>query len=355
MDFKAYLRNRKNRRNVAVLVAATVVVLLALYIQVQLSPVGTTATKKSVDVTVAAGDSTRTIVDKLAQAGAIRNASLFYYYVRLTGHGADFRAGTYTLSLDATRSDIVRVLTGKSIGAIKTMKFTIPEGYTAKQIAERLASKGYVNKAEFMELLQQPGAFDSTALETLPTDSKQLVRLEGYLFPDTYVLPIDSTEKEIVQTMVGEFDAKLGELPAGWKQQMAKRKLTLHEVLTVASLIEREVVVDKERPIVASVIYNRLHIGQPLQIDATVQYLLPEQKARLMYSDLKVDSPYNTYKVKGLPPGPIANPSLASIKAALYPESTKYYYYVTKKDGTSSHLFATTYAEHLNNIAKSKQ
>lgn len=355
MDFKSYLRNRKNRKNVAILAAATFVVVCALLIQVQLSPVGSTAMKKSVDVTVAAGDSTRTIVDKLAQVGAIRNATMFYYYVRVTGHGPDFRAGTYTISLDASRSEIVSILTGKQIGIFKRMKFTIPEGFTAKQIAVRLASKGYVNKDEFLNLLQQPGSFEGEAISELPTDSKQLTRLEGYLFPDTYILPMNSTEKEIIQTMVSEFDKKLDALPSGWKQQMAKRKLTLHELLTVASLIEREVVVEKERPIVASVIYNRLAIGQPLQIDATVQYLLPEQKSRLLYSDLKVDSPYNTYKVKGLPPGPIANPSLASIEAALYPASTNYYYYVTKKDGTSSHLFATTYAQHLNNIAKSKQ
>lgn len=355
MDWKSVLRNRKNRKNGVIIVAALVVVLCAVFIHGQLSPVGSTASKKAVDVTVAAGDSTRTIVDKLAQAGAIRNATLFYYYVRATGHGPDFRAGTYTISLDSTRSEIVSILTGKQVGFFKRMKFTIPEGFTVKQIASRLAAKGYVNQEEFLALMQQPGTFDSQALNALPTDSKQIARLEGYLFPDTYVLPIDSTEKEIVQTMVSELDTKLGELPNGWKQEMAKRKLTLHEVLTVASLIEREVVVEEERPIVASVIYNRLAIGQPLQIDATVQYLLPEQKARLLYSDLKIDSPYNTYKVKGLPPGPIANPSLASIKAALYPASTKYFYYVTKKDGTSAHLFAATYAEHLTNIAKSKQ
>lgn len=355
MDFKQFMRNRKNRKNSAIVGAATLVVLFAIYIQLQLSPVGSTSSKKVVDVTIAAGDSTRTIMDKLETAGAIRNASMFYYYVRLTGHGSDFRAGTYTISLDASRSDIVRILTGKQVGIFKRMKFTIPEGFTAKQIAERLASKGYANKEEFMNLLQQPGTFEGQALADIPTDSKQLIRLEGYLFPDTYILPVNSTEQEIIQTMVSEFDQKLDQLPSGWKEQMAERKLTLHDVLTVASLIEREVVVGKERPIVASVIFNRLAIGQPLQIDATVQYLLPEQKSRLLYSDLKIDSPYNTYKVKGLPPGPIANPSLASIEAAIYPAKTNYYYYVTKKDGTSEHLFATTYAQHLNNIAKSKQ
>jgi UPF0755 protein len=235
------------------------------------------------------------------------------------------------------------------------MTFTIPEGYTAKQIAARLAAKGFVNKAEFMALLQKPDQFAGDGVKSANGGGGQLVALEGYLFPETYSLPVDSTEQEIAQTMVTQLDKELATLPKGWDKQLAKLNLTMHELLTVASLIEREVVVDKERPIVASVIYNRLKIGQPLQIDATVQYLLSKQKERLLYADLKVDSPYNTYKRKGLPPGPIANPSLASIRAALYPASTNYYYYVTKKDGTSSHLFAETYAQHLNNIAKSKQ
>ena len=123
--------------------------------------------------------------------------------------------------------------------------------------------------------------------------------------------------------------------------------------MTVASLVEREVVVDEERPIVAGIIYNRLKEGMPLQIDATVQYLLDKQKDRLMESDLQVDSPYNTYKIKGLPPGPIASPSVKSIEAALFPKKTDYFYYVTKKDGSHEHLFAETLKQHNQNIAKS--
>jgi UPF0755 protein len=129
--------------------------------------------------------------------------------------------------------------------------------------------------------------------------------------------------------------------------------LTLHQLLTIASLIEREAVLDEERPLIASVIYNRLKIGQPLQIDATIQYLFATPKERLFEKDLQIESPFNTYLHTGLPPGPISDSSFASIKAALYPETSDYFYYVTKKDGSHSHLFAKTFAEHQKNIEKS--
>jgi len=131
--------------------------------------------------------------------------------------------------------------------------------------------------------------------------------------------------------------------------------MTFHDLLTIASLVEREVVVDEERALVAGVIYNRLEDGMKLQIDATVQYSLDKPKQRLYEKDLLIDSPYNTYEVEGLPPGPIASPSLESIKAALYPEKSEYFFYVTKKDGSQTHLFAKTYKEHLRNIDKSNQ
>jgi UPF0755 protein len=136
---------------------------------------------------------------------------------------------------------------------------------------------------------------------------------------------------------------------------LEEKKMTLHELLTIASLVEREVVIDEERALVAGVIYNRIEDGMMLQIDATVQYSLDKPKERLYEKDLLIDSPYNTYKVEGLPPGPIASPSIASITAALYPEESDYLFYVTKKDGSQSHLFAKTYEEHLKNIEKSKQ
>jgi UPF0755 protein len=179
--------------------------------------------------------------------------------------------------------------------------------------------------------------------------------LEGYIFPETYEVPQTSTDEKIVRRMFEELDRKLALLPADWQQQMEKLGLTFHDIMTIASLIEREVVVDEERALVASVIYNRLNQKYPLQIDATVQYALDAPKERLLYVDLEVDSPYNTYKHAGLPPGPIASPGLKSIEAALYPDTSTYMFYVTKKDGTAEHYFAETYEAHQSNIAKSNE
>ncbi|MNI43023.1 putative aminodeoxychorismate lyase [compost metagenome] len=174
------------------------------------------------------------------------------------------------------------------------------------------------------------------------------------MFPETYELVKESTPEQVVEAMLEQLEKKL-DSAGGWQAKLKERGLSLHELLTVASLVEREVVVDSERPVVAGVIYNRLDKGQKLEIDATVQYLLDKQKERLYEKDLKVDSPYNTYRNEGLPPGPISSPGLASIQAALVPEASDYYFYVTKKDGSQGHLFAKTYKEHLANIKKSQQ
>jgi len=154
---------------------------------------------------------------------------------------------------------------------------------------------------------------------------------------------------------MAELDRKLDQLPEGWQDLLEERDMTLHDLLTVASLIEREVAVAEERPIVASVIYNRLAKGMPLQVDATVLYALGGTKDRVLDEDLEIDHPYNTYKIPALPPGPIASPSLASIQAALEPEDTEYLYYVTKKDGSRTHLFAKTLQEHQRNIRRSEE
>jgi UPF0755 protein len=191
--------------------------------------------------------------------------------------------------------------------------------------------------------------------EEIPAEANLRHHLEGYLFPATYELPKkDLTAKGIAETMLKETEKRLAEIP-DWESQLEARGVTFHELMTIASLVEREVVADQERALVAGVIYNRLDEDMRLEIDATVQYLLDKPKERLLYADLEVESPYNTYRQKGLPPGPISSPSLESIQAALNPEKSDYLFYVTKKDGTQEHLFAKTYKEHLKNIEASKK
>ncbi|MCD9023086.1 endolytic transglycosylase MltG [Cohnella silvisoli] len=319
-----------------------------------LRPTSTSATP--VQITISSGMRAKKVAEVLEQNGLIRSAFLFSGWLKLQGEGSRFQAGVYELTPGMTRDQIVAKLNNGEIMAAATIHFTIPEGFTVQQIAARLAETAGVNKAKFLEAAGQPAQWTGSMwTKTLPTDNNLRFPLEGYLFPETYEMKRGSTEADIINRMLSELDHKLDQLPEDWQSTLEERGLTVHQLLTIASLVEREVVVDDERPIVASVIQNRLKKKMPLQIDATIQYLLDKQKERLLEVDLKVDSPYNTYLRAGLPPGPIASPSFKSIEAALFPEQTDYLYYVTKKDGTNTHLFAVTYKQHQKNIQLSEK
>lgn len=311
---------------------------------------------KPVRVTVEKGMRAQQVAELLEAHGLVRDAWLFGAWLKWKGEGTRFQAGVYEFVPGMSREEIVDKLNNGKTLAPATYRFTIPEGFTVEQMAERLAQAGVVDRDAFLEAVRHPERFaDATWVSGIPKDAGLRYPLEGYLFPETYEVKHGSTAEDIVARMLAELDHKLGELPDDWQETMEARGLTMHELLTVASLIEREVVVDAERPLVASVIYNRLARGMPLQIDATIQYLLDKPKERLLEEDLQIDSPYNTYRNPGLPPGPIASPGLKSIEAALYPADTDYLYYVTKKDGSNEHLFATTYSQHQRNIRISEQ
>ncbi|WP_036723261.1 endolytic transglycosylase MltG [Paenibacillus forsythiae] len=308
----------------------------------------------AVKITIEKGMGSSEIADLLERTGIIRSALLFKGYLKWTNEGSQFKAGTYSAAPGATYDNLIARLNAGDVVKKETVVFTIPEGYTVKQIADRLAQTWGTDAALFVSLMDTGAELRETDLLGIPQDKGIRHRLEGYLFPETYELVKGSTPQQIVEKMMEELEKRLDSV-SGWQAKLKARGLTLHELLTVASLVEREVVVDSERPLVAGVIYNRLDKGQKLEIDATVQYLLPQPKERLLYKDLEVKSPYNTYRNTGLPPGPICSPGLASIKAALEPEASDYYYYVTKKDGSHAHLFAKTYKEHLANIQKSRE
>lgn len=309
-----------------------------------------------IEVTISSGMRAKSVAELLEQKGLIRNAFLFSGWLKLKGEGSRFQAGVYELTPGMTRDEIVAKLNAGDIIAEATIRFTIPEGFTVEQTASRLADAGLVDKAKFLDVAAKPELWSGSIWTSeLSKDINLRYPLEGYLFPDTYEMKRDSTEAEIINRMLAELDRKLDQLPEEWQLTLEERGMTVHQLLTIASLIEREVVVDEERPIVSSVIHNRLGLGMPLQIDATIQYLLDKQKEKLLTADLKVESPYNTYLQQGLPPGPIAAPSYKSIEAALYPDETDYVYYVTKKDGTNSHLFAVTFKQHQKNIQLSEK
>jgi UPF0755 protein len=231
-------------------------------------------------------------------------------------------------------------------GRVDAVKVTIPEGFTVWQIADKLAENGLVDRARFLELVTHGGR--SFVAES-PAGTE---RLEGYLFPSTYLIPVRASPREIVTQMLDTFrNQVIPELAANTDRLSVDGKpVSVHQVVTVASLVEREAKKPADRPLVSAVIWNRLARGMRLQVDATVLYAMGEHRPRLYYRDLGIDSPYNTYTHVGLPPGPIANPGLASIRAALHPARVDYLYYVARPDG--SHIFSRTLEEH--NSAKTR-
>ncbi|MGP0586780.1 endolytic transglycosylase MltG [Paenibacillus timonensis] len=338
----------------------TVLLLLAIigvgaagiYVYTGMQPVE--AKEQSVKFTIEPGTGTSGIAELLENQGLIKNSFLFVSYLKWKSEGSHFQAGVYEMNPGVTYDEIIAKLNGGDVVKAEMIRFTIPEGFTVKQMADKLAEEGLADKAAFLQLAKSAGELDDELLTQIPADERLTYRLEGYLFPETYELKKGSNERDIIARMLQETGERLGEIP-DFTQKLQARGLTLGEMMTVASLVEREVVVDAERPKVAGVIYNRLKDGMKLEIDATVQYVLDKPKERLLNSDLRsVDSPYNTYLYEGLPPGPIAAPSLKSIEAALTPEPSEYLFYVTKKDGSGEHLFAKTYKEHLKNIETSK-
>lgn len=340
----------------AVLAVAAVAV-AGYYALEQLKPAPAAA---EVVFTIEEGSNSAEIADLLEQQGLIRNASIFSYYLKYKKLGTGFQAGTYAMTPGLDIQEIIRRLNAGETVREETIRVTIPEGFTMRQTIAALVQAGF-DEEKLLGYAKDPASLfeaDSSGAAALrasriPENEAYRFALEGYLFPETYELPLSVDESQALRRMALELDRKLATLPEGWEARLEELGVTFHELMTIASLVEREVVVDAERPLVAGVIYNRLAIKMPLQIDATVQYLFDEQKERLFEKDLQIESPYNTYLNGGLPPGPIASPGLASIEAALYPESSDYLFYVTKKDGTGEHYFGKTYEEHLRNIRKS--
>jgi UPF0755 protein len=290
-----------------------------------------------VRVTVAPGAALAAVGKDLKERGLIRSPLVF----GLLGRGMTLQPGAYDVSASETPRQLLRRLAN---GDVATVKVTFPEGFTVEKIARRLKEKGVIaDETGFLTLVTQKG-------NTLKASFPPPTNLEGYLFPDTYSFPVGATEKQVAQQMLSLFDRLVAK---GKAEDIKKSKRSLAEIVTVASLIEREAETDEDRPKIAGVIYNRLARNQRLEIDATVQYARKEHKSRLLFRDLDVDSPYNTYRHSGLPPGAIANPGLPSIEAAINPEKSSYLYYVAGPDG-KSHLFGRTFAEHTANIARAR-
>lgn len=333
---------------------------IGYYVFEQLKPAE--ASSEEIVFTIPEGASSGRIAMILEEEGLVRDGTILSYYFRYKGIGTEFQAGTYAMTPGISVQEMIRKLNAGETVREETLRFTLPEGFTVAQTIGLLAESLGFSREKLEQIAQTPSSFaehpatgEATRAAGIPERSDYRFKLEGYLFPETYELSKDATEEDAFFRMIAELDRKLATLPEGWEARLAEREITFHELMTIASLVEREVVADTERALVAGVIYNRIEKGMPLQIDATVQYLFDEQKERLFEKDLQIESPYNTYLNAGLPPGPIASPGLESIRAALYPEASEYLFYVTKKDGSGEHLFAKTYEEHLRNIRKSNE
>ncbi|MDQ7823526.1 MAG: endolytic transglycosylase MltG [Candidatus Eremiobacteraeota bacterium] len=276
----------------------------------------------------------------LEREGVIENRLLFRLTMKLAGAEASLKPGCYLVD---PRENMMEIVNQFRKGSFRLRLVTIPEGLTLKEVAQILEKNGVAKASEVLR----------TAKESeFSLGGKKLPDIEGYLLPNTYDIPDFFTTKEVLETMLKAFETSV--LPL-YERNRGKLpyKLTLRQVVILASMVEREAQVPSERPVIAMVYYNRLRRGMRMECDATIQFALGKPRAILKLSDLKLQSPYNTYLHDGLPPGPIANPGIDCIRAAIEPARNDYLYYVrndVKNDG--SHVFSRTFAEHNEAISK---
>ncbi len=323
---------------------------LGMYLNFRRDEIDTPASTDSTPIpfTIQPGENGATVAVRLERLGIIRNAELFRLVLRYWGVDAQIEAGDYVLRRDMSLSEVVSQL---QHGRLRAKTVTIREGLRAEETAHLLAGEGLVDQEEFIRLVRDD-AFHYDFLRDRPADAPKT--LEGFLFPDTYQFAVNISTTAVIDAMLQNFDQRI---TIEMRQQALDAGLDLFQVLTLASIVEREAVVPEERPIIASVYLNRLRRGMYLEADPTVQYAkgyVSETERwwpRLSLDELRaVDSPFNTFIHPGLPPGPICSPGLASIEAVLNPADTDYLFFHAKGDG--SHAFAETFEEHLENQQK---
>lgn len=314
--------------------------------------------EEGMEFTIPLGSSTEDIALLLQEKGIIDNPSLYKILSKINGYDGKYQSGTHIISNSADYCNLVgydnlmRILTGRPLDN-PTMTVTIPEGYAYFQIKQLFDEKGLVKPEDLDKAANDISSFDFAFIEGIPEGREP--RLEGYLFPETYIFDTKKGARHVIAKMVDQFNKAF---PEPYYRRATELGMTVDEVIILASIIEREVQNPDERDIISGIFHNRLKSKDPtlnyLQSCATIQYILltttGEVKEQITQEDTQIDHPYNTYKHPGLPPGPICNPGLEAIKAALFPENTDYLYFVAKGDGT--HHFSKTYNEHVNAMHK---
>lgn len=320
-----------------VIAAVTVVLLLLVMIFRPANPFDYSTIK----VSIPEGSSARS-VQSLLKANKILTAhSAFLLTLKIFNLEDRVKAGDYSLSpADPLLTVISKLVGGQTVPA-QEIRVAFPEGTSIYKMGVILKEKGFKHWREFQQLVDEGITAELRARHWQLFKYIASESLEGYLFPDTYNFFPDASAEAMAEVMLNRFESVV--IPF-WAQAGHDTKRSLHEILTLASIVEKEARIPAERPIIASVFYNRLKLGMPLAADPTVKYALERPSKRVYLDQLSVKSPYNTYKVRGLPPGPICNPGLDSIKAAVYPAKTNYLFFVAKKDG--SHTFSRTWQEH---------
>jgi UPF0755 protein len=338
---------RKRRSNAGSAVLGVLLVLGILgviFVIYSAATGGEDGSKESARVRVVRGDTLSDVAAKLEEAGVIESAFLFEVQARYEGYGTEIKTGRYTVRPGQDSGEILHELT---VGqAAPTITVTIPEGLTIEETAATVAADSSVPADEF----------EAAALRTdygyAFLDDSDVRTTEGYLFPAKYDFEKGVTARQIVDRLLEQYLLETQDLD--FAEAKERLELTEDQVVTVASLIEKEAASPEEKPLIASVIYNRMRKDTPLQIDATIQYALKRPKANLSLADLKVDSPYNTYENKGLPPGPICSPGKDSLQAALNPANTDYLYYVLEANG-EEHFFTRSYDDFLREKEKAER
>ncbi len=333
----------KKKKKPSFVLTLFLILIIAISLPFALDYIGTGSDEK-VSFSIKSGESTARIAEDLKKSGVIEYPLFFRIMSKISGFDGKYMVGDFSLKNSMSYGEIFKKLSSlpDSVGAVTV---TIPEGYEFRQIADILEKNGLIDREKFYSLAQNHD-FGFSFLENIPNRE---TRLEGYLFPDTYIFDSQSTEESILNTMLSRFDEIVAD---DLRLRANELNMTLDEVITLASVIEREAQGDHDRDNVSSVFHNRLKSKDYpyLESCATVQYILKERKTVLSVADTKIDSPYNTYKNPGLPIGPISSPGEKAILSALYPAETNYLFFVLDSSGV--HRFAETFDEHLSNSNK---
>ncbi len=290
-------------------------------------------------VQIPRGATAAAVARLLSEQGLIRHELAFRLLARFYRVDRGLKAGRYELRPSMSAWEILsRLRRGERL----KVTVTIPEGWRAEQVADLFARRGFGSREEFLRVLSRR----EEVAEWVPADPALRYPVEGYLFPDTYVFSGEETPAEVVSFLVRRFRRVFSPEMESRARELG---LTVHQVVTLASVVEKEARLEEERALIAGVFWNRLRSGMRLDADPTVRYALGKMEGPLLPADLKVDSPYNTYRYPGLPPGPIASPGLSSLLAVLYPRETPYFYFVARPEG--GHVFSRTLEEHNRAIA----